>query len=184
MHTRGKAFRYEVDYPDGKKEVLLDVPPTTSTGRRPITSKEPKMIPKGTKILCTAPWDNSEGNLSNPDPTKVVTWGDQTFEEMMIGFYVEIYPKDKVPAEAVGARAFGRLDPEQIFASLDANKDGKLTKDELPDPLRERMGLVDADGDGGISKQELENILKLFGGGDRGGRGPGRRGPRDAERGE
>ncbi len=76
-----------------------------------------------------------------------------------------------------------RLDPEQIFTSLDANKDGKLTKDELPDPLRERVGLADADGDGGISKQELENILKLFSGA-RGGRGPGRQGSRDAERSE
>ena len=180
MHTRGKAFRYEAEYPDGKKEVLLDVPTYDFNWQTTYHFKEPKLMPKGTKLVCTAAWDNSEGNLSNPDPTKVVTWGDQTFEEMMIGFYVEVYPKDHVPPQASGARAFGRLEPERIFTALDANKDGKLTKDELPDPLRERMGLADANGDGGISKQELENILKLFGGGDRGGRGPGRRGQRDA----
>lgn len=173
MHTRGKAFKYEAEYPDGTKEVLLDVPTYDFNWQTTYQFAEPKLMPKGTKIVCTAAWDNSEGNLSNPDPTKKVTWGDQTFEEMMIGFYVEVYPKDNVPAEASGARAFGRFDPKRIFASLDANQDGKLTKDELPDGLSERLGLADTNGDGGISQQELETIFKLFGGA----RGGGRRGP-------
>ena len=169
MHTRGKAFRYEATYPDGTQEVLLDIPAYDFNWQTTYHFKEPKMMPKGTKLVCTAAWDNSEANLSNPDPSKTVTWGDQTFEEMMIGFYVEVFPKDQVPSEASGARAFGRLDPERIFNTLDANKDGTLTKEELPDPLKERMGLADTNGDGAVSKQELETILKLFGGG-RGGR--------------
>ena len=45
------------------------------------------LMPPGSKLLCTAHFDNSESNLSNPDPTATVTWGDQTWEEMMIGFY-------------------------------------------------------------------------------------------------
>ena len=45
------------------------------------------MLPKGTRIECVAHYDNSPNNPANPDPTKEVRWGDQTFEEMMIGFF-------------------------------------------------------------------------------------------------
>jgi hypothetical protein len=45
------------------------------------------LLPKGTRIECTAHYDNSANNPSNPDPTKEVRWGDQTFEEMMVGFF-------------------------------------------------------------------------------------------------
>ncbi len=164
MHTRGKAFCYEVTYPDGTHEILLDVPHYDFNWQTTYELSEPKRIPKGSTLLCTAHWDNSEENLSNPDPTKRVTWGDQTWEEMMIGFYVEVYPKDEVPVEPSGGRAFGGLDPDKIFASLDANSDGKLTSDELPDQLANRVGLADVNGDGGISKEELTNLIKLFSG--------------------
>jgi hypothetical protein len=161
MHTRGKAFRYEVTYPDGKKEVLLDVPAYDFNWQTTYELKEPKMLPKGTTMLCTAHWDNSEENLSNPDPSQRVSWGDQTFEEMMIGFYVEMFPKDQVPERPSGG--MGEFDPEQIFVTMDANGDGKLVIDELPGPLRERFKLVDSNGDGGVTQEELTTVLKMFG---------------------
>ncbi len=163
MHTRGKAFKYEAIYPDGTKEVLLDVPNYDFNWQTTYHLAEPKQIPKGTRLLCTAHWDNSEDNLSNPNPKKRVTWGDQTFEEMMIGFYVEQYPKGQAPERPSGGGP-DRMDPKQIFAALDADKDGKLVKDELPDRFAERFSLIDADGDGGITEEELTKILKLFGG--------------------
>ncbi len=106
MHTRGKSFRYEATYPDGKHEILLDVPRYDFNWQTTYHLEQPKLLPKGTKLVCTAHWDNSEGNLSNPDPTKTVSWGDQTFEEMMIGFYSEVFPKGQVPERPSGARAF------------------------------------------------------------------------------
>jgi hypothetical protein len=48
---------------------------------------EPRLLPKGTRILCTAYFDNSRGNPHNPDPDETVRWGPQSWEEMMIGFY-------------------------------------------------------------------------------------------------
>jgi hypothetical protein len=91
MHLRGKAFRYEAVYPDGKKEVLLDVPRYDFGWQTNYRFTEPKMMPRGTRMDCYAVFDNSEDNLNNPDPTKTVSFGDQTFEEMMIGFF-EITP--------------------------------------------------------------------------------------------
>ena len=110
--------------------------------------------------------------MSNPDPTKYVSWGDQTFEEMMIGFYVEVFPKGQMPERPSGGRGFGRLDPEKVFKQLDSNNDGKLTQDELPGRLAERFALIDADGDGGITPEELTKLLQIFSSGGRGQRGP------------
>ncbi|MGH9143760.1 MAG: thiol-disulfide isomerase, partial [Vicinamibacterales bacterium] len=56
-----------------------------------------KLLPKGTKLVCVAHFDNSADNLANPDPAKAVRWGDQTWEEMMIGFFSTVQP----PAAAV-----------------------------------------------------------------------------------
>ncbi len=94
MHLRGKDFRYEVTYPDGRKDVLLSVPAFDFGWQSYYTLAEPLAIPKGTKIDCYAHFDNSSRNPANPDPTKAVRWGEQTWEEMMIGYidYVDDAP--------------------------------------------------------------------------------------------
>jgi len=86
MHLRGKSFRYEAFYPDGRSEILLNVPEYDFNWQLKYVPAQPITLPKGTKIVCTAVFDNSEWNVSNPDPTKTVRWGDQSFDEMMIGF--------------------------------------------------------------------------------------------------
>ena len=92
MHLRGKAFKYVAKYPDGNSEVLLDVPNYDFNWQLSYDLGEPKLLPSGTRIVCTAVFDNSENNLSNPNPDKIVRWGNQSWEEMMIGFF------DTVPA--------------------------------------------------------------------------------------
>lgn len=89
MHLRGKAFRYELHYPDGTKEVLLDVPHYDFNWQVVYALAEPKLAPAGSRLYCLAHFDNSENNLANPDPTDEVRWGDQTWEEMMIGWFAE-----------------------------------------------------------------------------------------------
>lgn len=86
MHLRGKAFRYTAIYPDGKEEILLDIPRYDFAWQNAYEFATPKLMPRGSKIRCEAVYDNSKDNLANPDPTSVVRWGDQTWEEMMIGF--------------------------------------------------------------------------------------------------
>ena len=87
MHYRGKSMRYEAHYPDGKKEVLLSVPRYHFNWQRAYKLKEPKLLPKGTELVVYAVWDNSELNHDNPDPTREVTWGEQTFDEMFFASY-------------------------------------------------------------------------------------------------
>ncbi|PAY18773.1 thiol-disulfide isomerase [Rhodopirellula sp. SM50] len=86
MHLRGKSFRYVARFPDNTTKVLLDVPNYDFNWQLKYVLAEPLRIPRNTRIECTAVFDNSESNLTNPDPTKPVRWGDQSFEEMMIGF--------------------------------------------------------------------------------------------------
>ena len=86
-HVRGSGFKYEATYPDGKKEVLLDVPHYDFSWQNTYVLSEPKLLPKGTTLRCEAFYNNSTSNLANPDPTQTVRWGEQTWEEMMIGYY-------------------------------------------------------------------------------------------------
>jgi hypothetical protein len=87
MHVRGKDMTYTAFYPDGTSEVLLSVPKYDFNWQITYDLASPKHLPKGTKIEVVAHYDNSPGNKYNPDPTKDVKWGDQTWEEMMIGFW-------------------------------------------------------------------------------------------------
>ena len=82
-HVRGKRWTYEATFPDGRKQTLLSVPNYNFDWQTDYIYKEPVKLPKGTVVHATAWYDNSAANKSNPDPTKDVWWGDQTFEEMM-----------------------------------------------------------------------------------------------------
>ncbi len=86
MHVRGKDFKYTLVYPDGTSKVLLSVPRYDFAWQLTYVLKEEVFAPKGSKLLCVAHYDNSTNNKFNPDPTATVTWGDQTWEEMMIGY--------------------------------------------------------------------------------------------------
>jgi peroxiredoxin len=87
MHLRGKSFRFEAVQPDGRRQVLLDVPRWDFHWQLRYELAEPVRLPKGSRLVCIAHYDNSANNPDNPDPTQTVTWGDQTSQEMLIGFY-------------------------------------------------------------------------------------------------
>ena len=98
MHVRGKAFRYELIQPDGSARTLLEVPRYDFNWQLSYRFAEPPRIPAGSKIRATGWYDNSANNPANPDPNKMVRWGPQTYDEMMIG-YVEYYvPGQKTTA--------------------------------------------------------------------------------------
>jgi hypothetical protein len=99
MHYRGKSFRFTANYPDGRKEILLDVPRYDFNWQNVYTLNEAKLMPKGTVVMCAGHFDNSADNLSNPDPTREVGWGDQTSDEMMLGSMIVSLPENVVRGE-------------------------------------------------------------------------------------
>jgi hypothetical protein len=93
-HLRGKSFRYEAIYPNGDREILLDLPRYDFNWQNTYVLAKPKVLPKGTQLHCVAHYDNSKCNRSNPNPDATVRWGDQTWEEMLIGYF-DVSPVDQ-----------------------------------------------------------------------------------------
>jgi hypothetical protein len=87
MHVRGKDATYTVVYPDGREEVVLRVPKYDFNWQLSYKLAAPKFLPKGSTLKVTMHYDNSRANRYNPDPTAEVRWGEQTWEEMMLGYY-------------------------------------------------------------------------------------------------
>lgn len=162
MHLRGKAFRYEGRFPGDKSEILLDVPAYDFNWQTIYRLREPRILPAGTTMHCVARFDNSEQNLWNPDPSATVRWGEQTWDEMLIGYFDIAVPVEKEsaqgskpkPAEgAPGSRA------AQVFERLDTDGDGRIDRDETPEKHRRHFNRIDADSSGGISLEELRKAL-------------------------
>jgi peroxiredoxin len=87
MHLRGKSFRYDVTYPDGSAEVLLDVPRYDFNWQHRYDLAEPKRLPSGSLLRCSAVYDNSADNPANPDPDATVHAGLQSWDEMFNGYF-------------------------------------------------------------------------------------------------
>jgi peroxiredoxin len=95
MHLRGKSFEYKIETPDGKEETVLSVPKYDFGWQSQYRLEKPLSLPAGTRIRCTAHFDNSKDNPNNPDPTKRIHWGEQTWDEMMIGFVDYAFVREK-----------------------------------------------------------------------------------------
>lgn len=94
MHLRGKAFEFKAAFPDGKVETLLNIPKYDFNWQLTYQLAEERIFPAGTKLMLSAWFDNSPNNPFNPDPKAEIRFGDQTWEEMMVGsFGVAIDPK-------------------------------------------------------------------------------------------
>ncbi len=162
MHVRGKAFRYELVKPDGAREVLLDVPAYDFNWQTNYALAEPVAIPAGSKIFCTAAFNNSESNLANPDPSQTVRWGDQTWDEMMIGYFHYAVPKGTpivMPESPRGNRGGNGSRAEaamRIFRFLDGDGDGKVPVADVPERMQEMAKRIDSNADGFLTEDEMK----------------------------
>jgi thiol-disulfide isomerase/thioredoxin len=164
MHVRGKACRYDVVSADGKRETLLDVPRYDFNWQLSYEYAQWKKLEKGQKIEFSVWFDNSDKNPANPDPTKRVRWGDQTYEEMHLGYVEYIVPGAKPGEEAAGIGVNRRRGVanavEATFNRLDRNADGFVTAAEAGS-FWDQVKLADSNNDGKVSLAEAK---KAFGG--------------------
>jgi peroxiredoxin len=166
MHVRGKAFRYELVRADASRETLLDIPEYDFNWQTTYIPREPVSLAAGDQILCTAVYDNSAANLNNPDPSVNVRWGDQTWDEMMIGYYHYAVPvaygKEETESVNNGLRNRGErqkmVDQAARLArlrALDVNQDNRLTLDEVPAILMPIFKRLDTNGDEIVTQEEV-----------------------------
>lgn len=158
MHLRGKSFRFDLTYPDGRRDVLLDVPRYDFNWQTVYVPEQPMVIPKGSTFHAVAHFDNSVDNLANPDPSKTVTWGEQTWDEMLIGYFNFAVPRTpEAEAAVVRFHEFSRAQEqvERIFRLMDRNQNGVIENDEVPEKQREVFERVDADKDGIVTQDEV-----------------------------
>jgi hypothetical protein len=120
MHLRGKAFEFRAVYPTGESQVLLRVPNYNFAWQLQYYLKRQLPLPKGTRIELSAWYDNSANNPTNPDPAREVRWGDQSWDEMMVGTLDLTLP-------ATG-------DPMNLVRPKTVAKDGGRTERAEPSP--------------------------------------------------
>jgi hypothetical protein len=97
MHVRGKDMTYTLVYPDGRKEIILNVPHYDFNWQ--LGYNTAIKVPKGTKLHVDAHFDNSPNNKFNPNPNKTVYYGEMTWEEMMNPFFGVVVDKDADPTK-------------------------------------------------------------------------------------
>lgn len=100
MHFRGKYMRFEATYPDGSKEDLINIANYNYNWQLRYQLREPKRVPAGTVITATGAFDNSVQNKANPDPDRLVPWGQQSWDEMFFGSISWQYVEPAAPAVA------------------------------------------------------------------------------------
>jgi len=99
MHVRGKDMTYTLEYPDGRKEVILNVPHYDFNWQLGYDTSI--KVPKGTKLHVDAHFDNSPNNKFNPNPNKTVYYGEMTWEEMMFPFFGVVVDKNADPKKVM-----------------------------------------------------------------------------------
>ena len=154
MHLRGKSFKYESVSPDGQKQTLLSVPNYDFNWQTTYRLQKPITLAPGTYIHCTAHFDNSAENPFNPNPETSVRWGDQTWNEMMIGYFDIAIPLN-AGSKANQAEAFGGL-PEKLLARLDKNADGEISRDEISLKMLPLFLFIDTDKNSRVTLEELK----------------------------
>lgn len=107
MHLRGKRFEYNIVHADKSKDTLLRVN-YNFYWQLSYKLAQPLALKAGTELQAIAWFDNSPNNPHNPDPNKAVRWGDQTYDEMMVGFF-----DIAVPANVDKQQFFIRHLPQQ-----------------------------------------------------------------------
>ncbi len=172
MHFRGKSFVARIKKAD-EEQVLVNVPKYDFNWQHVYQFTQPISLADAKQINISVTFDNSEANPFNPAPEDWVRWGDQTSEEMAIGFFDVAIPRgqptrrpgtaasaEKAVSPATQAKIVSFVD--DFFDKFDVNGDGKIMKSELPLSMSNwAYRKWETDGKAGLSRAEIERQAKL-----------------------
>ncbi len=170
MHYRGKSFTLWDGYGDDAA-ILLHVPNYDFNWQHVYQLKDPLPLDEVEQLRFTVAFDNSADNPFNPDPTQWVTWGDQSWEEMAIGFFDVAVPRGSIEFRDTSVAKSDSQGPtreeqinsyiERFFTSLDRNGDRRVTRSEAPIIVRRvRFHQYDRNQDGYVSADEVRRIAE------------------------
>jgi hypothetical protein len=156
-HYRGYASKLTAVFPDGREEVILNMPKYDFNWQREYIYQELIDLPAGTKLVADYWYDNSDLNRANPDPSKEVVWGDQSFEEML--FTAVRYRWADETAKSRRDDLQNQLNASQFFTALDDNLSGRIEEAEFRGPslapMKAAFSVMDANKDGGVDAAEF-----------------------------
>ncbi len=155
-HYRGFSVELKAVTPDGKETMLLSLPKYDFNWQRDYDPQQPILVKKGTKLVATWIYDNSDNNKANPDSKRNVTWGEQTNEEMMY-FRVNYRWADETVSN-IRNDLQSQLMASMSVGMIDDNYDGLIQENELTGmmaSLKPRFKDLDADHSGALDPKEL-----------------------------
>lgn len=166
MHVRGKSFRFVAHREQTPAETLLDVPNYDFNWQHVYQFKKPIPVTEDFQIECIAQFDNSANNPVNPNPAQTVRWGDQTWEEMALGYIEVAVPvaspdevQERVRERTARLRADAEKKVQRFFKRFDTNNDRIVTTSELPETLQLfAFDEMDDDDDGMITFEEAVTV--------------------------
>jgi hypothetical protein len=163
-HYRAYSSDLWIRYPDGKEKLILSLPRYDFNWQRSYTFAEPIKVPAGSKLIAHYVYDNSKRNPSNPDPKINVTWGEQSFQEMLFTS-LSFRWADETAQHRVNYE--GEMAGNRLMGMLDDNLDGKIEKAELKGRMGDMLGkyfdVLDKNHDGALDKTELAAAQAMMG---------------------
>ena len=167
VHAHYRAYSSDlwIQYPDGKMKLLLSLPRYDFNWQRSYTFAEPIKVPAGSKLIAHYVYDNSARNPSNPDPKINVSWGEQSFQEMLFTSLSYRWVDETAHHRVNYEEAMGKT---RLLGMLDSDYDGKLSKAELRGRMGAQLGkyfdILDKNHDGYLDVNELAAAQAQMGG--------------------
>jgi thiol-disulfide isomerase/thioredoxin len=165
-HYRGSGSELKIITPDGKSKVLISIPKYDFNWQRDYSFDQPVTVPAGSKLVATYIYDNSKRNPANPDPNRVVPWGEQSFDEMLYTTLRYRWTDETSSDQAVGKAHDAEMMGQRYMGIFDDNLDGVIQKSELKsktgDALKARFDTFDINHNGVLELNEVIAAQKML----------------------